>query len=85
MARGKAAKGKKGKGGGVQWARAWGERTGHALRPVLPLLFLASVYILAAVALWLPVRNDQKAVLTQDRLLMPILNTKRQPWISEMA
>jgi len=85
MARAKAAKGKKGKGaGGVQWARALGERTGHALRPILPLLFLGSVYVLAATALWLPVRKDQQAVLTRERLLMPIMNAERRPaWISE--
>lgn len=83
MARAKATKGK-GKGsGGVQWARVWGEKTGRALRPFLPLLFLASVYVLAVTALWLPVRNDGQAILTRERLLAPIMCTKPWPWVSE--
>lgn len=83
MARAKS-NGKKDQGGGVQWARVWGERAGRALRPVLPLAFLLAIYGLAATALWLPLRKDPNSVLTRERLLTPILNAKPRPaWISE--
>jgi hypothetical protein len=86
MARAKAANGgkKDQASGGGQWARAWGEKTGRALRPMLPLLFLGAVYALAATAMWIPLKKDENTVLTRERLLTPILNAKPRPvWISE--
>lgn len=86
MARAKAANGgkKDQASGGGQWARALGEKTGRAIRPMLPLFFLCAIYALAAVALWLPLKKDDRSVLTRERLLAPILNSKPRPaWISE--
>lgn len=69
---------------GGQWARAWGEKTGRAIRPLLPLLFLCVVYTLIAVAFWIPLRKDEQSMLTRTRLLAPIMNSKPRPaWISE--
>jgi hypothetical protein len=84
MARAKSGNGGKKDQAGGQWARALGEKTGRTIRPMLPLLFLGTVYALAAVALWLPLAKDEQSVLTHSRLLAPILNSKPRPaWISE--
>jgi hypothetical protein len=85
MARAKSSdKPRKAEPAGPGWARSTGETLGKALRPLLPLLALGTLYAALALGLWWPLKKDPQANLSREALVLPVLNAKGRPqWISE--
>jgi len=61
-----------------------GETAGRVIRPLIPLALFALLYAGVAVALWLPLRKDAKAVLSAEQLMQPRLNAAQRPpaWVN---
>ncbi|MBI3829277.1 MAG: hypothetical protein HY291_07160 [Planctomycetes bacterium] len=62
-----------------------GEAFGRTVRPLVPITLLAALYAAAAFGLWMPLKKDERATLTRERLLKPMLSNQGRPaWVNDL-